>query len=66
MTEKERTETIEDVRRLALDMIGQAIGQPVTIITEDRLRGAVVEALKQLEDGLVGEAYRVLLEASKL
>ena len=38
----------------------------VTITTEDRLRGAVIEAIKQLEDGQVAVAYLTLLEAARL
>lgn len=44
-----------------------AAGLPlVEITTEDRLRGAVISAIEQLERGLIKAAYDTLVEASRL
>lgn len=56
----------ENLKRIEAEL--QAAGMPVTleVTVEDRLRGAVCEALYWLDQNAPGRAYSVLLEALRI
>ena len=63
--EVERRARQHEVDQLS-DQLSQAHQMFVTITTEDRLRGAVVESLSLLEQGHPTAAYQVLQDALKI
>ena len=64
--EVERRAQAHESREHILTVLGHAIANEIKVTTEDRLRGAIVAALSELERGWPTSAHQTLSDALKI
>jgi hypothetical protein len=63
---KKTPKTFMEHQEVTLNFLSKALGVPLQITTEDRLRGAIVEALTWMRSGAPGRAIDALENALQL